>query len=164
MKAVVKPFDKFSVPRVAQLTQRSNQFNLRTIRYTENDITNISSNNDHHTLSLSLEDKFGNYGLIAVIILKDTGDKTLFIDTWIMSCRVLKRGMENFTLNKIAELAIEKGFEKIVGEYIPTVKNGLVKNHYPGLGFTQKENTWEIALAQYIPKEHFINEHVTIAT
>ncbi|HRO42890.1 MAG TPA: HAD-IIIC family phosphatase [Flavipsychrobacter sp.] len=162
MTATTKPFDKFSIPRVAQLTQRSNQFNLRTIRYTEEDINNISSNKNYHTLSIALQDKFGDYGLIAVIILKETANDTLFIDTWIMSCRVLKRGVENFTLNKIIVLAKENGYRKVVGEYIPTPKNGLVKNHYESLGFKMTDNHWELSIDEYLLLTNFITEQIEV--
>ena len=107
MKSEVKNFDKFTIPRVAQLTQRSNQFNLRTIRYTEEEVQSIATSSDYLTLSFTLEDKFGDHGLIGVVILKYMDQQTLFIDTWIMSCRVLKRGMENFTLNTIVHKARE---------------------------------------------------------
>ena len=114
MVCSVKPFDKFNTPRVAQLSQRSNQFNLRTVRYTEQDIERIANDPDYATFTFSLEDKFGDYGLIGVIILKNNEDNA-FIDTWFMSCRVLKRGMENFMLNAIVNYASGKNFKKIIG-------------------------------------------------
>lgn len=156
MHSRINAVDKFTLPRVAQLTLRSNQFNLRTIRYTEADITEISNSKDHFTLTFTLEDKFGDNGLIAVIILKKTDDDTLFIDTWIMSCRVLKRGMENFTLNNIVQVARNNGFGKIVGEYLPTKKNGIVKDHYQNLGFTQNGDVWELYTDNYSKKQTFI--------
>ncbi len=139
MKSIVKPFDKFNIPRVSQLTQRSNQFNLRTIRYTDDEISAISNSPDYLTFSFTLEDKFGDYGLISVIILKKN-DQTLFIDTWIMSCRVLKRGMENFVLNQLIEAAKINNFNELIGEYIPTPKNNMVKDHYTNLGFKPIES------------------------
>jgi len=152
MKAVVKPFDNFTIPRVAQLSQRSNQFNLRTIRYTEADIKNISQSDKHLTLSFNLADKFGDYGLIAFIILEKQNKDTLFIDSWIMSCRVLKRGMEVFTLKSIVELAKSQGFKTLIGEYIETKKNGLVKDHYQKLGFTQSsDGKWSLDMDSYMP-------------
>jgi len=135
MESIVEGFTKFNTPRVAQLSQRSNQFNLRTIRYDEGDITRIGNDPNYHCLSFTLEDKFGDNGLICVIIMKTHNRSTLFIDTWFMSCRVLKRGMENFALNTIVKYAGEKGFKKIVGEYIPTAKNAMVAEHYIQLGF-----------------------------
>lgn len=135
MKCLAKPFDAFSIPRIAQLSQRSNQFNLRTVRYTETDLTKMVNDPKYFTCSFSMQDKFGDYGLIAAVILEARG-KELFIDTWIMSCRVLKRGMENFTLNKLIAIARENGFEKISGEYLPTAKNGIVANLLNDLGFS----------------------------
>ena len=139
MVSVVSGFTKFNTPRVAQLSQRSNQFNLRTVRYTEADIEAYANDPDVIDLSFTLEDKFGDNGLIAVIIMKKKDDETLFVDTWFMSCRVLKRGMENFTLNTMVQKAKEKGYKRIVGEYLPTPKNKMVEQHYPGLGFTKME-------------------------
>ncbi|MES2702324.1 MAG: HAD-IIIC family phosphatase [Bacteroidota bacterium] len=158
MVSDVKAFDTFTIPRVAQLTQRSNQFNLRTVRYTDEDVKRIANDPDYFTMSLTLEDKFGDHGLIAVIILKKESATTLFIDTWIMSCRVLKRGMENFTLNAIAELAAFYNFEQVTGEYLPTKKNGIVKDHYSSLGFEQQGDKWVLNVAAYQEKETFITK------
>jgi FkbH-like protein len=164
MLSEVKPFDEFSIPRVAQLTQRSNQFNLRTIRYTEEDVKQLSMNPEYYTMSLTLEDRFGNHGLIGIIILKKLDSATLFIDSWIMSCRVLKRGMESFTLNMIMELAQAGNFDKVVGEYIPTKKNGIVKDHYAGLGFEQEDGKWVMHVAKFEKKPTFIVSKVSMRT
>lgn len=139
MVSMVSGFTKFNTPRVAQLSQRSNQFNLRTIRYTEADIAALAENPDVIDLSFTLEDKFGDNGLIAVVIMKPLDKETLFVDTWLMSCRVLKRGMENFTLNTMLQAARTKGYKKIIGEYLPTPKNKMVENHYISLGFIKIE-------------------------
>ena len=160
MVSTVSGFTKFNTPRVAQLSQRSNQFNLRTIRYTEADITALAENPDVIDLSFTLEDKFGDNGLIAVIIMKKLDSDTLFVDTWFMSCRVLKRGMENFTLNTMVERAKASGFKKIIGEYLPTPKNKMVENHYMGLGFSKMENSetarYELDVEAYQPRECYI--------
>ena len=160
MTSVVSGFNKFNTPRVAQLSQRSNQFNLRTVRYTEADIEALGQNPDVIDLSFTLEDKFGDNGLIAVIIMKKQDEETLFIDTWFMSCRVLKRGMEDFTLNTMIEAAREKGYKRIVGEYLPTPKNKMVENHYPSLGFQKLEGTptaqYVLDVEQYQPRENYI--------
>lgn len=95
MRSEVLPFNSFSLPRVVQLIQRSNQFNLRTRRYIEADILKMIESPDYITLSFTLEDKFGHHGLISCVILQKQDDKTLFIDTWIMSCRVLKEVWNN---------------------------------------------------------------------
>lgn len=162
MVSVVEGFTKFNTPRVAQLSQRSNQFNLRTIRYTEADIEAMVNNPDLIPLTFTLEDKFGDNGLIAVVIMKKQNDDTLFVDTWFMSCRVLKRGMENFTLNTMVEAAKAKGFKRIVGEYLPTAKNGMVAEHYPQLGFKAIEGTetkrWDLDIITYSNKECYIEK------
>lgn len=147
MVSSVSGFTKFNIPRVAQLSQRSNQFNLRTIRYTEADITAMAEDPNVIDLSFTLEDKFGDNGLIAVVIMKKQDEETLFVDTWFMSCRVLKRGMENFTLNTMVERAKAAGYKRIIGEYLPTLKNKMVENHYENLGFVRIK---ECETAQYV--------------
>ena len=160
MVSEVKGFDKFNTPRVAQLSQRSNQFNLRTVRYTDADIEALANDPNVIDLSFTLEDKFGDNGLIAVVIMKPQDKETLFVDTWFMSCRVLKRGMENFTLNTMVEKAKSAGYKRIVGEYLPTVKNGMVKEHYPNLGFTKIEGAetdqYELLVDSYNNRECYI--------
>ncbi len=164
MESTVEPFTKFNTPRVAQLSQRSNQFNLRTVRYTEADIKNMADDPNIVSLAFTLKDKFGDNGLIAVIILKKINEEELFIDTWFMSCRVLKRGMENFTLNKIVEIARKIGAKRIIGEYIPTLKNEMVKDHYKNLGFssTHKKNLYRLDVYSYKERKCYIksNENV----
>lgn len=160
MVSVVSGFTKFNIPRIAQLSQRSNQFNLRTIRYTDADIEALANDPNVIDLCFTLEDKFGDNGLIAVVIMKPLDKETLFVDTWLMSCRVLKRGMENFTLNTMVERAKGKGYNCIVGEYLPTPKNSMVSEHYPQLGFTPIEGSdtkqWVIDLEKYKERECFI--------
>lgn len=166
MVSVVSGFTKFNTPRVAQLSQRSNQFNLRTIRYTEADIEALAQDPKVIDLSFTLEDKFGDNGLIAVIIMKPQDAETLFVDTWFMSCRVLKRGMENFTLNTMVERAKAAGYKRIVGEYLPTPKNKMVEQHYPNLGFTKIEDAataqYELDVVAYQPRECYITKTETV--
>lgn len=157
MISEINSFNKFNTPRVAQLSQRSNQFNLRTIRYTESDIERISNSKDHATMAFTLEDKFGDNGLICVIILVKEDSETLFIDTWFMSCRVLKRGMENFVLNKIVDYAKSEGFKTIKGEFISTPKNSMVQDHYLNLGFKEEESFFTLDISNYKTKENYIN-------
>lgn len=162
MVSEVSGFTKFNTPRVAQLSQRSNQFNLRTVRYTEADIEALAADKNVIDLSFTLEDKFGDNGLIAVVIMKKQDEETLFVDTWFMSCRVLKRGMENFTLNTMVEQAKAKGYKRIVGEYLPTPKNKMVEAHYPNLGFkTVNDVTTEryvLDVETYNPRECYIKK------
>jgi FkbH-like protein len=149
MVSEVKPFDRLSAPRIAQLTQRSNQFNLRTTRYTEQDIEAIGRSPEHMGFSFTLSDKFGDHGLVSVVIVRMLSVEVGFLDTWLMSCRVLKRGMERFVLNTIVRAAQERGLSRLVGEHIPTAKNGLVKNHYRDLGFDSVDGRWERAIATF---------------
>ncbi len=162
MVSTVSGFTKFNTPRVAQLSQRSNQFNLRTIRYNEADITALAEDRNVIDLSFTLEDKFGDNGLIAVVIMKHEDAETLFVDTWFMSCRVLKRGMENFTLNTMVECAKAAGCKRIIGEYLPTAKNRMVENHYMDLGFTKLADSetarYELDVEAYQPRECYIEK------
>lgn len=160
MKAVYGPFEKMDIPRIAQLTQRSNQFNLRTVRYTEEDIQRIAGSGDHYTFSFKLADTFGDYGLVSTVIMEKISEKELLINTWLMSCRVLKRGLEQLVLNEITATALAQGFEHIIGEYIPTSKNMMVKDHYVNLGFlpTGEENRWILNVGEYQPRNHFITQ------
>ncbi len=162
----VSGFNKFNTPRVAQLTQRSNQFNLRTVRYTEADIAAMAGNPDVINLCFTLEDRFGDNGLIAVVIMKKQDEKTLFVDTWLMSCRVLKRGMEDFTLNTMVEYAKAAGYKRIVGEYLPTAKNRMVELHYPNMGFKKVESMgsalYELYVESYPSRECYIKTKTII--
>ncbi|WP_333601145.1 HAD-IIIC family phosphatase [Flavobacterium sp.] len=158
MVSLVEPFNKFNNPRVAQLSQRSNQFNLRTVRYTDADIEKISLSKDYFTFTFTLTDKYGDNGLICVIILKQENEQTLFIDTWFMSCRVLKRGMKNFVLNTIVAFGLEHNFETLKGEYLPTAKNEMVADHYQNLGFEKTNDFWIMNLKQYTTKKTYISK------
>ena len=158
MLSLIEPFDSFNTPRVAQLSQRSNQFNLRTIRYSEKDIKEISIDENQFSFTFKLEDNYGKHGLICVVILKKQNNKTLFIDTWFMSCRILKRGMEKFVLNHLVDFSRKNNFDFIVGEYIETTKNKLVKNHYLDLGFEKKRNEWILSIEPYKALKTYIKK------
>lgn len=153
MVSDVQAFNSFNKPRVSQLSQRSNQFNLRTIRYSEQDVEMRSASDRYHTLSFTLDDKFGNNGLIAVVVLEKKDPQTLFIENWLMSCRVLKRGMEDFTLNTIVDIARQNGFKNVIGEFIPSGKNQMVEGHYNNLGFEKNGDTWKVDVESYKPRE-----------
>lgn len=159
MKAVCAPFDTFHYPRIAQLTQRSNQFNLRTVRYTEAEIEAIAQNDNHICLYFMLKDKFGDHGLISVVILDKQEDSTLFVSEWLMSCRVLKRGMEEYIINSIIQTAADHGFRKVIGEYIPTPKNSMIKDLYEKMGFARiGENRFEAEVSGFPYHTTFITK------
>jgi len=156
MRSDVQLFNKFNLPRVAQLIQRSNQFNLRTIRYSEAELEKMISDDQYFTFAFTLEDKYGDSGLIAVALLKKEDDETLFIDTWLMSCRVLKRGMEYFVLRTLVEKAKAEGFKMLKGQYLPTAKNAMVKDHYQSMGFQEQDEYWLLAVNGFNTPEIFI--------
>ena len=157
MLSAVHGFNKFNTPRVAQLSQRSNQYNLRTIRYTEGSIEMLINQPDYFSFAFTLEDRFGDNGLISFIILKKESPEILFIDNWVMSCRVLKRGMEDFALNTIVMFAKQSGYTWLQGEYLPTAKNQLVKDHYQQLGFAPDNGYWLLNVNEYNNRLCFIN-------
>lgn len=138
MEGFAAPFDELHFSRIAQLTQRSNQFNLRTIRYTEDDIARIAADDRYVTLYYTLKDRFGDHGLVSVVIMKRESERELFVDTWLMSCRVLKRGMEEYIINRMVDRARECGASTIKAEYIPTAKNKMVEHIYDAMGFDYK--------------------------
>lgn len=158
MKATVSLLRDANLPRAAQLTQRSNQFNLRTQRYSEDDLRALAADPATLGLTFTLSDRFGEYGLVCVLIGKQSGD-TLFIDTWLMSCRVLKRGLEQFALNRLVVEAKARGIAVLEGEYLPSRKNGMVAQLYPSLGFTStpQQNHYRLNLSSFTPKETFIH-------
>jgi len=155
------PFDQVGLQRIVQLTNKTNQFNLTTRRYTEAGILAIMSTPGALTLQLRLLDQFGDNGVIGIVIGKPEGGD-LLLDTWLMSCRVLGRQVEEATMNLVAERACELGAQRLVGEYLPTKKNGMVREHYRKLGFEcaasdeSGASRWHMRLADYRPFSTFI--------
>jgi FkbH-like protein len=131
------PFDGKGRQRIAQLINKTNQFNLTTRRYTESEVAAMEADDSVFTLQVRLEDSFGDLGMIAVVICRssESGERAWEIDTWLMSCRVLGRQVEEAMLMKIAEAARNSGVQRLIGTYIPTAKNDMVKGHYVKLGF-----------------------------
>lgn len=165
MNLIVRPFDRVGLQRIVQLINKSNQFNLTTRRYTDEDVIAVMNDPDAFGLQLRLLDRFGDNGVIAIIIGRLLEQQDVMIDTWLMSCRVLGRQVEPTTLNLIAAQAKKMGAKRVIGEYIPTKKNGMVKDHYAKLGFTvaaTNDNGGSrnlLDLATFTPAETFI--HVT---
>lgn len=136
MKITFSPFDATGRSRIAQLINKSNQFNLTTRRYTETEVAAFESEPAFFTLQVRLADIFGDNGMIGVIICREVEEPAEWeIDTWLMSCRVLGRNVEQMVLREILEHARMRGIRSLVGKYIPTEKNALVKDHYRNLGF-----------------------------
>lgn len=136
MEAHVLAFDGFAMPRVLQLVQRSNQFNLTTVRYSETELRQLAANDDVAAFCIRLNDRLGDNGIIATVILRKSGHDAV-VDTWIMSCRVLGRRVEELTVQLIAERARQFGCQRIVGRYTPTAKNHIVEGLYSQHGFEE---------------------------
>ena len=150
-------FDDFNLPRVVQLINKSNQFHLTTTRYTESEIKAMRIDENKICRHFKLTDCFGDNGLISVIILEKQEAGELFIDTWVMSCRVLSRGAEEFICKEMISLARGIGCKKLIGKYIPTKKNRLVSPLYKRLCFKMiKEEDgvtlWELELNNNVPE------------
>lgn len=136
MKAIINPFEEVYLARIVQLANKSNQFNLTTKRYTLQEIEQISKSNDEYiTLYGKLEDKFGDNGVVALVIGKIT-DSRCEIQLWLMSCRVLKRDMECAMMDCLVDECMKRNISQIVGVYIPTTKNKMVADFYGERGFT----------------------------
>lgn len=151
------PFDNIGRKRITQLINKTNQFNLTTRRYTEAKIQQLEMSEDTYTLQVRLTDRFGDNGMISVVICKQLSD-VWEIDTWLMSCRVIKRGVEESVCNELVEAAKQKGVKLIRGFYRPTEKNTLVQDHYQNLGFKKSESNfaqavWELAVNPHQPKK-----------
>jgi FkbH-like protein len=138
MVMTVQPFDELGRARIAQLIGKSNQFNLTTRRYTEIEVAEAETDPDCMTLQIRLADTFGDNGMICVIICRRRGGDW-HIDTWLMSCRVLGRRVEEATLQEILFQARRAGIESLIGTYRPTERNSLVEKHYEKLGFALLE-------------------------
>jgi FkbH-like protein len=165
MQIKLERFNAFNLPRIAQLIQRSNQFNLMTRRFGEAACEAMMKDKSVAPLTLKLSDKFGDYGLISVIVLKPAGEE-LEIDEYLMSCRVLQRGVESFAMNNIFAYAERLGAKRVVGHYIPTAKNEMVKDFFKGFGFERVgevnggRSKWALDIGAYRRREVFMTEAV----
>ncbi len=160
MHATIKPFEDIYLDRITQLTNKSNQFNLTTKRYTLEQISALSNNDNYLCIYGKLSDIFGDNGLISVIIGKIKNNE-LHIELWLMSCRVLKRNMEHAMLDELISLAKKKNLEYIYGYYYPTNKNKMVMNFYDDMGFTPLESddnhkTYILEVNKYENKNNII--------
>lgn len=154
MICTVDEFKPVYIQRIAQLTNKSNQFNLTTLRCTENDIRRMQDDNHYICLCGRLEDKFGNHGLVSVVAGEMTDDR-LYIRLWLMSCRVLKRELENAMMNVLVAEADKYGVREIIGYYYPTAKNAMVKDFFGNMGFKQisldkdGNSEWKLCVREY---------------
>lgn len=163
MQLLWRRFDGVSLKRIVQLINKTNQFNLTTRRYSEDEVLAIMNENRSLALQMRLLDKFGDNGIIGIVIGRMQSDQSLLIDTWLMSCRVLGRQVELATLNLVADHARSLGAKQLIGEYLPTSKNGIVRDHYLKHGFSVLESnhdgtsSWKMDLAKFEPIDNFID-------
>jgi FkbH-like protein len=164
IEAEISRFDDAHLERIYQLTQRSNQFNLTTRRHSEAEL--VSYMRDEHgalPLYVTLRDRYGSYGLISTIIVTFRGDEAR-IETWLMSCRVLSRGLEQWAMNKVVEAARHREIRTIMGEYIQTPKNDMVREFFPQFGFerdaesTDAHAIWRLPVSDYLPRAVHIHD------
>ena len=157
MKAEIKPFAPIYMSRIAQLTNKSNQFNLTTLRCTQTDIERVAEDSNYITLYGKLEDKFGDNGVVSVVFGHiDEKDNAIFhIDLWLMSCRVLKRDMEQAMMDSLMAECVARGIKTVKGYYYPTAKNKMVKEFFAQFGFEKTNEdeagntTWERMAEDY---------------
>ncbi|MBB5059904.1 FkbH-like protein [Granulicella aggregans] len=164
MEAEIDSFHNVYLERISQLTNKTNQYNLTTRRCTLAEMESFQSDPAYVTLYGRLKDKFGDNGLVTVILGRKKDDE-LHLDLWLMSCRVLKRDMELAMLDTLVRRARAIGTSRLVGYYIPTKKNGMVADHYESLGFKplseatpEGATTWVLELGQYTPR----NTHIAV--
>jgi FkbH-like protein len=161
MEITVGRFEPKRIPRIAQLMQRSNQFNLTTRRRSEAECEELMKDAECYPIFAELKDRLGNHGLISIIVAQSR-DQELFLSDWLMSCRVLTRGVEQFVMNHCVEYAARCAKKWIVAEYRPTAKNGMVKNFYEQFGFESTPaaedgvTTWRLEVANYRPAVTFM--------
>jgi FkbH-like protein len=164
MKVAIRRFDEPSLPRIAQLIQRSNQFNLTTRRHGPAECEALMRDPKTLPIYVRLADRFGDYGLISVVAMKLEGERRAHIDTWLMSCRVLSRGVEEHTMNHVVAHARSQGVEVLVGEYLPSSKNKMVKDFFGRFGFSKTKEeadgraTWVLEVGAYQPKQTFLTD------
>lgn len=163
-KVIFKYFEINNLSRISQLIQRSNQFNLTTRRYSEIECFQIMNDDKYIAFSVTVRDKFGEFGLVNVVILRKF-ENFLEIDTFLMSCRVLQRGIEQYAMNKIFVIANTLKFDYIKGQYIKTNKNSIVENFFYQFGFEIKNNdneiegdVWVLPVSNYSPSNVFLEE------
>lgn len=162
MKARITAFEPICFARIAQLTNKSNQFNLTTRRYTQYEIEELANSPEHITLCGKLEDKFGDNGIVSLMIGRIEKD-VCHVELWLMSCRVLKRDMECAMLDQLARKCRERNISQILGYYYPTAKNKMVEKLYSDMSFTKifenekNETVWEMDLRKgYLKKNRYI--------
>ncbi len=152
----VQRANSFSIPRISQLTLKTNQFNLTTRRYQEEEVSEFSSSKDKIVECVQVKDKFGDNGITGTYIVEKKDNDEWLIDTFLLSCRIMGRGIEEIMMNQIIENARLSGVKRIKGEFIPTKKNKPAENFYEKLGFKKEEKFWVFNTEDTIKKPEHI--------
>lgn len=161
MVAVIDDFDPIYLQRIVQLTNKSNQFNLTTKRYTQAEMEEVFHSDNYIRLYGKITDKFGDNGVVSVVIGKKE-NSSLHIDLWLMSCRVLKRDMEFAMLDELVKESLKNNISEIFGYYYKTAKNNMVKDLFASFGFEKinaaenGDSVWKLNTADYTPSNHVI--------
>lgn len=161
MKAEISSFTSLYMSRIAQLTNKSNQFNLTTKRFTQGELEQIAADRSYITLCGRLEDRFGDNGVVSVVIGKIDNEE-LHIDLWLMSCRVLKRDMEYAMMDTLVKKTVSHGIRTIYGYYYPTSKNKMVKEFYGLLGFEKVSEEEKATVWRFQLPDEYINRNQVI--
>tara|TARA_Y100000782_G_C10164168_1_gene256920 strand:+ start:127 stop:1902 length:1776 start_codon:yes stop_codon:yes gene_type:complete len=148
----IKKADSFTIPRISQLTLKTNQFNLTTKRYQQEEISSFSSDKDRIVECVQVSDKFGDNGITGVYIIEKKDSKEWIIDTFLLSCRIMGRKVEEAMLYQIIEKAKNLGIKKIKGKFIPTKKNKPAENFYSDCGFKKEGDYWVFNTDQVMKK------------
>ena len=148
----IKKADSFTIPRISQLTLKTNQFNLTTKRYQQEEISSFSSDKDRIVECVQVSDKFGDNGITGVYIIEKKDSKEWIIDTFLLSCRIMGRKVEEAMLYQIIEKAKNLGIKRIKGKFIPTKKNKPAENFYSDCGFKKEGDYWVFNTDQVMKK------------
>ena len=146
IRVIVKKADEFTIPRIAQLILKTNQFNLTTRRYQEEDIMKFSKEENMLVACAQVEDKFGDNGITGAYIIKKDSPLEWTIDTFLLSCRVMGRGVEEAIMGFILNAAKKEGVVTVNGQYIPTKKNKACEQFLGNLGFKKEGQNWIYSL------------------
>lgn len=157
IKVKVRLADKFSIPRISQLSLKTNQFNLTTKRYQEEEIKEFAKDDKMIVGCAEVEDKFGESGITNIFIIKKNNEEWI-LDTFLLSCRIIGRGIEEGILGKIIEMAKKEGVKKIKAQFIPTQKNKPAENFLSNYGFQKEGKYWIFSLQNPIK----IPTHITV--
>ena len=152
IKIHIKKADEFTIPRISQLTLKTNQFNLTTKRYQEEEIMRFSQDKKKIVGCARIEDKFGDYGITGAFVVNKDNPEEWVMDTFLLSCRVIGRGVEEGILDYIVNDAKKNNVKRLIGNFIPTKKNKPSESFLPNFGFKKEGNRWIYSLENHSKK------------